>query len=148
MKINSLLVPNTIVSPAKFYANSISPGIDWFQGGKFIDPCEAANVQPEQFMVLIKFIDELSNGLQQTAMADVNYFNTIQEALDTFKTDCQSRVDSNQAGDVDIAGYKKYNISLRFPQQPIYSLLQNIYEYDTGGKVAYSIIKAAKRIRK
>ena len=60
-----LLVPNTIVSPAKFYANSISPGIDWFQGGKFIDPCEAANVQPEQFMVLIKFIDELSNGLQQ-----------------------------------------------------------------------------------
>jgi len=22
-----------------FYSNSISQGIDWFQGGKFIDPC-------------------------------------------------------------------------------------------------------------
>ena len=135
-----LLVPNTIVSPAKFYGNSISAGIDWFQGGRFIDPCEAANVQPEQFMVLIKFIDELSKGLDQVAVSDTNYYNIIREALDSFKTDCQNRVDTNLAGDVDIAGYKKYNISLRFPQQPIYPLLQNIYEYDTGGKVAYSTL--------
>ena len=106
-----LLVPNTIVSPAKFYGNSISAGIDWFQGGRFIDPCEAANVQPEQFMVLIKFIDELSKGLDQVTVSDTNYYNIIREALDSFKTDCQNRVDTNLAGDVDIAGYKKYNIS-------------------------------------
>ena len=135
-----LLVPNTIVSPAKFYGNSISAGIDWFQGGRFIDPCEAANVQPEQFMVLIKFIDELSKGLDQIPVSDTNYYNIIRESLDSFKIDCQNRVDTNLAGDVDIAGYKKYNISLRFPQQPIYPLLQNIYEYDTGGKVAYSTL--------
>jgi len=135
-----LLVPNTIVSPGKYYAESIFQGIDWFQGGKFIDPCEASNIQPEQFIVLIKFIDEISNGLKQIGMADTNYFNCIQKSLDDFKKDCQKRIDESQTGNVEIAGYKKFNISLRFPQQPIYSLLQNIYEYDTGGRVAYSTL--------
>tara|TARA_Y100001970_G_C14247477_1_gene869355 strand:- start:805 stop:4269 length:3465 start_codon:yes stop_codon:yes gene_type:complete len=135
-----LLVPNTIVAPAKFYSNSISQGIDWFQGGKFIDPCETSNIQPEQFLVLIKFIDEISNGLKQTSMADINYFNTIQSSLDDFKKDCQSRINENESSNIEVSGYKKFNISLKFPQQPIYSFLNNIYEFDTGGKVAYSTL--------
>ena len=63
-----LLVPNTIVSPAKFYSDSISRGIDWFQGGKLIDPCEASNIQPEQFKVLIKFIDEISKNTTASSL--------------------------------------------------------------------------------
>ena len=135
-----LLVPNTIVSPAKFYSNSIPQGIDWFQGGKFIDPCEAANIQPEQFVVLMKFIDDISNGLKQISMADKANFDGIQGELDLFKKDCEERVEAVQSGAVEIAGFTRHNVSLRFPQQPIYSLLQNIYEYDTGGKVAYSTL--------
>ena len=130
-------MPNTIVSPARYYSESVPGGIDWFQTGKFIDPCEAANIQQEQFLVLIRFLDEMITGLQQTAMSDKINFDGILGELNSFKEDCEKRISSSQTSAVDILNYKKFNIVLRVPQQPIYTLLQNIYEIDTGGVAAY-----------
>ena len=75
--LHLLAILFTIVSPARYYSESIPGGIDWFQTGKFIDPCEAANIQQEQFLVLIRFLDEMITGLQQTAMADKINFDGI-----------------------------------------------------------------------
>ena len=61
-----LLTPNTIVSPARYYSESIPGGIDWFKTGKFIDPCEE---QYSTRTILFLYVsDEMITGLQQTAM--------------------------------------------------------------------------------
>ena len=50
------------------------------------------------------------------------------------------RISSSQSSAVDILNYKKFNVVLRVPQQPIYTLLQNIYEIDTGGVAAFDTL--------
>ncbi len=132
-----LLVPNTIVCPATDYSESIKGAIDWFQGGKLIDPCQAANIQSEQFRVLIRFLNEMIIGIQQEIMSDKLTMDGILGELESYKKACEKRLAENTRSTIEVTNFRRFNIALRFPQQPIYPLLQNIYEFDTGGQVAF-----------
>ena len=57
-KVIGLLVPSTIICPARYYGKSIDNSIPWFQVGKLIDPCLAADIRSEEFSVLINFIEQ------------------------------------------------------------------------------------------
>ena len=90
-----------------------------------------------KFLVLIRFLEEMIAGLQQVTMADKLNFDGILGELTSFKEGCQNRVGKDKSNVIEIANYKRFNTVMRVPQQPIYPLLQNIYEFDTGGKVAF-----------
>ena len=70
-KVIGLLVPSTIICPARYYGKSIDSSIPWFQVGKLIDPCLAADIRSEEFSVLINFIERLT-GLAKESMSTKN----------------------------------------------------------------------------
>ena len=139
-KIVGLLVPSTIVCPAKYYANNVGSSIPWFQAGRFIDPCDTADVRNEEFSVLIHFIEEMEAGLTQQQMSDRSLFDGILGALASFKDDARNRISQSSQIGVSLYGFKKINTTFKFPQQPGYSLLSNIYEFDSGGKHAFDTL--------
>ena len=139
-KIIGLLVPSTIICPARYYASNIDSSISWFQLGKLIDPCEAADVRSEEFSVLINFIDKFEAGLALESMSNQAYFDGLLGALSSFKEDAQKRINQSGQSSISLHGYKKVNTAFKLPQQPGYSLLSNIYEFDAGGAHAFDTL--------
>jgi hypothetical protein len=136
-KVIGLLVPSTIICPARYYGKSIDNSIPWFQVGKLIDPCLAADIRSEEFSVLINFIEQFEQGLAKESMSNQEYFDGILGALTSFKDDAEKRIRESGQAKINLHGFKRVNTSFKLPNQPGYSMLSNISEFDAGGSHAF-----------
>ena len=134
-----LVTPSTIVCPGRHYANYIDHTISWFQGGKLIDPCLAKNITPEEFSVLIYYLDKLKEGLTSKTVASTDdVVAGIMGAIDSFRRDCANELSKENTESIDFQGFIKVTANLNLPNQPVYPLLANIYKGDSAGKNSFS----------
>ena len=97
---------------ARYYGKSIDSSIPWFQVGKLIDPCLAADIRSEEFSVLINFIEQFEQGLAKESMSNQEYFDGILGALTSFKDDAEKEF-VIQGRLNKLHGFKRVNTSFK-----------------------------------
>ena len=145
-KVIGLLVPSTIICPARYYGKSIDNSIPWFQVGKLIDPCLAADIRSEEFSVLINFIEQFEQGLAKESMSNQEYFDGILGALTSFKDDAEKRIRESGQAKINLHGFKRVNTSFKLPFSTISPFFSTITLSATSAAIPRSCVMSIKPI--
>ena len=119
-----LLVPSTLVCPARNYAQALDrQKVVWLEGDRLSDPCQVSGLTGIDYTLIRHFIEHIRQGYSQAVAANGNKFGFLRDLMDSFIDDLKSKESKHKINSSILINSEQSSFSLP-PQQPIYPLLQ------------------------
>lgn len=135
-----LIVPSTIVCTSRNIGRILNDLVPWCTQGVVNDPCQTINVQSDEFASLKTFLEAMLQNIKDDG-TDVNLVSGISNSLNSYINACDEKfkeLAGDQTGIFGRLSPMPTNFSL--PQQPIYSVLSNVFAIDWGSEEHYDTL--------
>lgn len=147
-----LIVPTTLVCPMRTLRRRLPAMIFWQQNNELIDPCEARGITGREYLLLLKYIERLSDNVsaanvranQDGSAVNNKLFGTLQTCLGQFRDDLGRAADRLGADRGEMRHFQETSRALPFPQQPIVGNLGILYNLSATGIVESDLVIRAR----
>ncbi|MEA2908859.1 MAG: hypothetical protein QOJ15_940 [Bradyrhizobium sp.] len=130
-----LIVPTTLVAPARDYALRLAGSKDyipWFTTGRLGDPTQPSlGLRPRDYLLLAGFLRTLLDTVRTTQAGDAEMKNSLVGLLAAFEAESRALGASSGLSDTDVKRHGSLGLDLPV-NQAVYAPLNNIFR-TTGG---------------